>query len=53
MDFHVDLNLPLEFLIGAIVILLLISALFSASETAFTAAQKARIHRLTESGSRR
>jgi len=53
MELQADFDLPLELLIAAIVILLVISALFSASETAFTAAQKARIHRLSVSGSRR
>ncbi|MSP43069.1 MAG: HlyC/CorC family transporter [Alphaproteobacteria bacterium] len=50
---QIDLDPPLALLIGAIFVLLLISAFFSASETALTAAQRVRIHRLAEHGSRR
>lgn len=53
MDMQIDLDPPLALLIGAIFVLLLISAFFSASETALTAAQRVRIHRLAEHGSRR
>lgn len=53
MDVQMDIELPLAYLIGAILVLLLVSAFFSASETALTAAQRARIHRLAEHGSRR
>lgn len=37
--------------IGAIVVLLLLSAFFSGSETALTAASRAKLHRLAENGS--
>lgn len=53
MEMQVDIDLPLEILIGAILVLLVLSAFFSASETALTAAQRVRIHRLAEHGSRR
>lgn len=53
MEMQVDIDLPLEFMIGAILVLLIFSAFFSASETALTAAQRSRIHRLAEHGSRR
>jgi len=53
MEVQMDFDLPLAFLIGAIFVLLVISAFFSASETALTAAQRVRIHRLAEHGSRR
>lgn len=39
--------------IGAIVVLLMISAFFSGSETAFTAASRARMHQLATKGSKR
>ncbi len=39
--------------IGAIVILLIISAIFSGSETALTAASRARMHKLESDGDRR
>lgn len=48
-----DIDLPMEYLIVAIFVLLLFSAFFSGSETALTAAQRSRIHRLASHGSRR
>ncbi|MDO9459394.1 MAG: HlyC/CorC family transporter [Alphaproteobacteria bacterium] len=53
MEMQVDIDLPLIMLIGGILILLVFSAFFSGSETALTAAQRSRIHRLAEDGSRR
>ncbi|HAK62648.1 MAG TPA: hypothetical protein DCO82_05330, partial [Alphaproteobacteria bacterium] len=53
MENPIEISIPLEVMIGAILMLLLLSALFSASETAFTAAQRARIHLLANEGSRR
>lgn len=53
MELQTEIDLPIGLLIGAIVILLLLSAFFSASETALTAAQRARIHRLASHGSHR
>ena len=53
MENPIEISIPLEIMIGAILMLLLLSALFSASETAFTAAQRARIHLLANEGSRR
>ena len=43
----------LLFAIGTIFVLLLLSAFFSGSETALTAASRARIHQLAEEGDRR
>lgn len=53
MEMQVDVDLPMELLIGAILVLLFMSAFFSASETALTAAQRSRIHRIARHGSRR
>ena len=47
------LSLGLSAILGAILLLLLFSAFFSGSETALTAASRARMHRLAEEGSRR
>ena len=41
------------FIVGVILVLIVISAFFSGSETALTAISKARIHRLSEKGHRR
>ncbi|MDZ4368107.1 MAG: HlyC/CorC family transporter [Afipia sp.] len=47
------LSLGLSAILGAILLLLLFSAFFSGSETALTAASRARMHRLAEDGSKR
>jgi len=47
------LSLGLSVVLGAIFLLLLFSAFFSGSETALTAASRARMHRLAEDGSKR
>lgn len=47
------MTIALALTIGAIVVLLLISAYFSSSETAFTAASRARMHALEKDGNRR
>lgn len=46
-------SLSLGAILGAIILLLLFSAFFSGSETALTAASRARMHRLAEEGNRR
>ncbi|MBX3491870.1 MAG: HlyC/CorC family transporter [Parvibaculum sp.] len=47
------LSLGLSVVLGAILLLLLFSAFFSGSETALTAASRARMHRLAEDGNKR
>lgn len=47
------LSFGLGVILGAIVLLLLFSAFFSGSETALTAASRARMHRLAEEGNKR
>lgn len=47
------MNVELAIVLGAIVFLLLLSAFFSGSETALTAASRARMHQLEKSGDRR
>ena len=47
------LSLGLSAVLGAIFLLLLFSAFFSGSETALTAASRARMHRLAEDGNKR
>ncbi|MEX0840277.1 MAG: HlyC/CorC family transporter [Parvibaculum sp.] len=47
------LSLGLSAILGAILLLLLFSAFFSGSETALTAASRARMHRLAEDGNKR
>ncbi|HAC57926.1 HlyC/CorC family transporter [Parvibaculum sp.] len=46
-------SLGLGVILGAIVLLLLFSGFFSGSETALTAASRARMHRLAEEGNKR
>lgn len=46
-------SLGLGVILGAIVLLLVFSAFFSGSETALTAASRARMHRLSEEGSKK
>ena len=46
------MNIELIFALVAIVLLLLLSALFSGSETALTAASRAQMHQLAKSGNR-
>ncbi|MDP1625639.1 HlyC/CorC family transporter [Parvibaculum sp.] len=46
-------SLGLGAILGAIILLLLFSAFFSGSETALTAASRARMHRLAEEGDKR
>lgn len=46
-------SLSLGAVLGAIILLLLFSAFFSGSETALTAASRARMHRLAEEGNKR
>lgn len=46
-------SLSLGVVLGAIVLLLVLSGFFSGSETALTAASRARMHRLAEEGSKR
>tara|TARA_R110002110_G_scaffold107622_9_gene269235 strand:+ start:2721 stop:4013 length:1293 start_codon:yes stop_codon:yes gene_type:complete len=47
------LSFGLGIVLGTIILLLLFSAFFSGSETALTAASRARMHRLAEDGSKR
>lgn len=47
------LSFGLGVILGAIILLLLFSAFFSGSETALTAASRARMHHLAEDGSKR
>ncbi len=47
------LSFGLGVILGAIVLLLLFSAFFSGSETALTAASRARMHHLAEEGNKR
>ena len=48
-----DMNLELILLLLAIFVLLMLSAFFSASETALTAASRARLHQMAQSGNKR
>ncbi|ABS63335.1 protein of unknown function DUF21 [Parvibaculum lavamentivorans DS-1] len=47
------MSMGLGVILGAIILLLLFSAFFSGSETALTAASRARMHRLAEEGNKR
>ena len=49
-DFTVPLSSELGFMLAAIVVLLMLSAFFNASETALTASSRARMHALEQEG---
>lgn len=52
-DIFAWLNSEITMTVAAILVLLIMSAFFSGSETALTAASRARIHQLAKAGSRR
>ena len=52
-DIFAWLNSEIAMTVAAILVLLIMSAFFSGSETALTAASRARIHQLAKAGSRR
>lgn len=53
MNFAGETDATMLFIAGAVVLLLFASAFFSGSETALTAASRARIHKLESDGNRR